>query len=342
MKLTCGLTTHSYDYIHFNDHKDAYDAMINNPTNEIIKKKKASIDSKVKTMNKSLSKIFSSATGKTSGFFGDTKVDSETGVVRPMPREYLGVTDYNNFVLGESGIAGVENLAVQLLKRPGELNKTINEINNLKTISGQGKMQALRKFISLFGGEIQLLKDGEDVLVGLVPNESFSSNGLQPLSIQKIDEMLATSQAAQGELKLMSDNQEHLKGAAGEISAGLFAAVALKAEKDAYLKIENKGLKKLRETSKFKTNIDTKKFQGMIDQKQKELNRIGSILNKVDADTKLVKIKSTFDQQGKIDVSVGDLNISAKNYWSDNPFELGEMNIAGLMNLVSAYYPKYG
>ena len=109
-----------------------------------------------------------------------------------------------------------------------------------------------------------------------------------------------------------------------------------------YLKIENKGLKKLRETSKFKANIDSKKFQGVIDQKQKELNRIGSILNKVDADTKLVKIKSTFDQQGKIDVSVGNLNISAKNYWSDNPFELGEMNIAGLMNLVSAYYPKYG
>lgn len=312
MKLTCGLTTHSYDYIHFNKHNDAYDAMISNPTNDFIRKKKASVDNKVKTMNNSLSSIFSGVTGQVTGF--TSKKDKNTGELKVKPREYLGVADYNNFALGESGITGVQNLAVQLLQKPGSLNKTINELAGLKASFKGGKAQALRKFISLFGGEVQLLKEGEDILVSLIPNENFSSHGLQPMSISKIDEMLNVANKAKEELKTISDDKEQLKGAAGEISAGLFAATALKAEKDAYLKIENKGFKKLRETSKFKANIDSQKFQETINQKQKELNRIGSILNKVDANTSMIKIKSTFDKQGKIDISVGKLNISAKNY----------------------------
>ena len=337
MNLSCGLTTHSYDYIHYGDHTDAYNAMLGNNNDEIIRKRKKKTDDQVKKLNKKINSIFSGAVGEKTAFFG---TDKQGGKVQ---RQIITVEDYKNFILGESGTAGIENLAVQLLNRPGNLNTMLKEIDNLKSTSGLGNLQALRRFLGYFGGQIELTKtNGNDINVSLIPDTKFTTKNIQPLSISKLDEILNSISPAEIELKAISEQHEQLKGLGGEISAGLLAAVALGAQNEAFLKIENQGFKPLRQTSKFKVKIDSKKMQSLIAEKQQELNQISTALTKANVKTKMVDIRSTFDKQGKVDVTVGDLNISAKNYWSDNPFELGDMNVAGLMNLITAYYPGYG
>ena len=118
MKLTCGLTTHSYDYIHYNNHNDAFDAMIeNNIGDNVLRQKKMGIEEKVRAMNQEVSKLFNEkTTGVTEDYFKNSSTNTNE------KRSYLGVTDYTEFAFGEQGIAGVQNLAVQLLRRTDDLN----------------------------------------------------------------------------------------------------------------------------------------------------------------------------------------------------------------------------
>jgi hypothetical protein len=315
----------NYDYIHYTNYKDIYENMLSGITEKIFRNRKEQIDNQIQIINSFINKIYE---GNLSEMTLKDNVKVQT-------------VDLQKFIIGENDPV---SLAINLLQRPASINSSLKTLSSNKTKnSSSGNLENLREFIGLFGGKINFKQEKDNLELSLTPDTTFSSSGIQPLKLNNLKDYTSIAKKAGIELEQNKDANYSLQGTGGEIGGALLMASALATQKDTYeVLIQNLGKKSLSQSSKsFKINIGDEKFKQLIKDKEKKINSITKIVNNFGEKEKTVTI-SPLNKQGKVDFSIGDLNVSVKNYWSGHSFNLGTMNLAGLLTLISVYYPEYG
>ena len=333
MITDCGLgITHNYDYIHYTTFQNTYNKMIKNSVDLQIKIKQQKTAALVNKLNQNMQQTINTQGG---GLESRIRYGSK-GVTT----EYKGIKDYSQFLLGDKDAKGLMNLSVQMFRSTQDINTALNAGSSKKIRGKKGEhLQALKNFLQWFGGTIELVpKAGSDELeIVLTPNDN---NKAQTLTISQGENLYDVIKKVPPAKLNIEKNDNAMKGLAGEIGAGMLVALALQNQTEVYQKIENKGKQSLKNSS---ANLKiTDSLKQTIMQKQKQYNSIKKQLAKKGSSTN-IDFTSTFDKQGKVDVTIDDsINISAKNYNSNKVTIAKNTSFAAIINLISAYYPQYG
>ena len=333
MITDCGLgITHNYDYIHYTTFQNTYNKMIKNSVDLQIKIKQQKTAALVNKLNQNIQQAINTQGG---GLESKIRYGSK-GVTT----EYKGIKDYSQFLLGGKDARGLMNLSIQLFRSTQDVNAALNKASSKKVKSKKGEsLKALTNFLQWLGGTIELVpKEGSDELeIVLSTNDNEKAKTLTISQGENLYDIIRKVPAAKMNIE---NNDNAMKGLAGEIGSGMLIALALQNQTEVYQKIENKGQQALKTSSKGLKVTDSLKQTIM--QKQKQYNNIKKQLSKQGSSTN-IDFTSTFEKQGKIDVTINDsINVSAKNYNSNKVTIAKNTSFATIINLISAYYPQYG
>lgn len=319
----------NYNYIHYSNYSDVYEQILGSTVlNLSIRERKNNIDDVVTTINNYLMTIFNSSTvGDVTAWRGDKQIKVKNTTL-----------DINKLI-NENDII---SLAILMLQQPSTANRLLKD--NTKLIN-KGNFKKLRTFVSVFGGDIKYITNDKGKLELIVTPPS-KDRKLGAFSIDDVEKYADVVKDAINEIDINNDTTNTLQGTMTEIGGALLVAAALSYQKDFYSTIiKNLGKKSRKETAigNSKMIIDSAQTAQILKTLERKLEDIRQKLGKVE--NRGIKVQNVFNKQGKVDFSVGNLNFSAKNYWTDNKFELSSSEgntLASLGSLMMAYYPDYG
>lgn len=319
------------DYIHYSNYNDVYDQILGSSVKNTIEiRKNKNIDNTVKIINNYLSIIFNeSIIGDVTASRGANK---NTKVIKDTILNIEDLIDTKDII----------SLAILMLQQPETANRFLKNNNNLLK---SGNYKKLRLFVSIFGGEIKF-KSNKDKGIEMIVVPPSKNRDIGAFSIDDVENYANIVKDAINEIEINNEAYNTLQGTMAEIGGAILVAQALAQQEEFYsTTIKNLGKKSKASTSYGQSRIiiDDKETKNTLRNLQKKLENIRKILER-NEDSE-IKINDVFSKQGKVDFSVGDLNFSAKSYWSDDKFKLSGSSgqtLASLASLMMAYYPEYG